>query len=177
MLVMRAVMVGKTDKTAANLLREARSRRRMTQRELAKAAGVKQSVVARIETGSRQPSVPTLIRLITAAGFDLHSTLSNTARPSQLVVKYRDQLRELGEDYGINRIRVFGSVARGEDRPNSDLDLLIDLASDAAPLAHLGFAEAAENLLGCHVDAVTTSSLHEMLRSTVLAEAQDLEQA
>jgi transcriptional regulator with XRE-family HTH domain len=65
---------------AANLLREARRRAGLTQRELAKRAGTAQSVVARIERGLRDPSWQTLERLIAAAGFSLHAEL--TLRPT-----------------------------------------------------------------------------------------------
>ena len=61
---------------AANLLREARRRAGLTQRELAKRAGTAQSVVARIERGLRDPSWQTLERLIAAAGFSLHAELT-----------------------------------------------------------------------------------------------------
>ncbi len=170
---MDAVTV-RADQTAGNLLREARSRRDMTQRDLAVAAGVPQSMIAKIEAGSRQPSIPTLTRLITAAGFVVKPTLMNAIRPSQLVAMHRDQLLDLAHNYGISRVRIFGSVARGEDQPNSDVDLLIDLSPNAEPLEHLGFAEAVEQLLGCKVDVVTTSDLHELVRAAVLSEAQDL---
>jgi transcriptional regulator with XRE-family HTH domain len=65
---------------AAGLLREARTRAGLTQRELAKRARTAQSVIARIERGQSDPSWETLTRLLDAAGFSLHSelTLSST---------------------------------------------------------------------------------------------------
>lgn len=54
------------ERAAGNLLRLGRSRRRVTQRQLAELAGVPQSTIARIESGDRQPSVPTLYRLLAA---------------------------------------------------------------------------------------------------------------
>jgi transcriptional regulator with XRE-family HTH domain len=63
------------NRDAASLLREARKRSRLTQRELARRAGTAQSVVARIERGLSDPSWETLARLIAAAGFQLHSEL------------------------------------------------------------------------------------------------------
>jgi transcriptional regulator with XRE-family HTH domain len=61
---------------AASLLREARTRAGLTQRELAKRAGTAQSVVARIERRQSDPSWQTLERLLAAAGFSLHSELA-----------------------------------------------------------------------------------------------------
>ena len=64
------------NRDAGSLLREARTRAGLTQRELAKRAGTAQSVVARIERGQSDPSWKTLTRLIAAAGFSLHSELA-----------------------------------------------------------------------------------------------------
>ncbi len=60
---------------AAGILREARDRAGLSQRELARRAGTSQSVVARIELGQTSPSVSTLDRLLAAAGFELHAGL------------------------------------------------------------------------------------------------------
>jgi transcriptional regulator with XRE-family HTH domain len=60
---------------AAKLVRDARSRAGLTQRELARRAGTAQSVVARIESGATSPSWQTLSRLLEAAGFELDVTL------------------------------------------------------------------------------------------------------
>lgn len=57
------------------LLREARSRAGLTQRELAKRAGTAQSVIARIELGKNSPTTATLNHLLAAAGFEVHSEL------------------------------------------------------------------------------------------------------
>jgi predicted transcriptional regulator len=66
---------------AAGLLREARTRAGLTQRDLAKRARTAQSVIARIERGQSDPSWATLTRLIAAAGFSLHSELTLSPTP------------------------------------------------------------------------------------------------
>ena len=66
---------------AAGLLREARTRAGLTQRELAKRARTAQSVIARIERGQSDPSWATLTRLIAAAGFSLHGELTLSPAP------------------------------------------------------------------------------------------------
>ena len=84
-------------------------------------------------------------------------------------------LARVCERYGVVELAVFGSVARGEAGPDSDVDLLYVLAPDAG----LGFAfskledELAE-LLGRPVDLVAKRSLHRLLRDEVLAEARTL---
>lgn len=60
-----------------NLLRIARSRTGMSQRELAEAAGLPQSTIARIESGARQPSLPVLARIVAAVDLELRSTVED----------------------------------------------------------------------------------------------------
>ncbi len=81
----------------------------------------------------------------------------------------------LSNRYGVRRIRVFGSVARCEERPDSDVDFLVDfprgydLFSQRLPLAE-GLAE----LLGRNVDVVPEHELNRHIRDHVLNEAVDL---
>jgi transcriptional regulator with XRE-family HTH domain len=79
---------------AAGLLREARTRAGLTQRDLAKRARTAQSVIARIERGQSDPSWETLARLLAAAGFSLHTEL--TVRPTADSHMLRDVARILG---------------------------------------------------------------------------------
>ena len=60
---------------AGNLLRLARTKAGLTQSALAEQAGVAQSLISAYETGRRQPTLPTLLRLLAAAGFELRTRL------------------------------------------------------------------------------------------------------
>ena len=64
----------------------------------------------------------------------------------------RHDLLRLAAEHGALNLRVFGSVARGEERPDSDVDLLIDLADDRGFSDYLALAEELERLLGRKVD-------------------------
>lgn len=64
-----------TERYAANLLRLTRAKRGWSQRQLAEAAGVPTSTIGKIESGTRQPSLPTLCRLVAAADLDLRFRL------------------------------------------------------------------------------------------------------
>jgi len=76
--------------------------------------------------------------------------------------------------HGVRSVRVFGSVARREQRPDSDLDLLVDMEPKRSLLDLIGFAQDVEEALGRHVDAVTEGSLSPYLRDRILAEAMPL---
>lgn len=68
-------------------------------------------------------------------------------------------------------MRVFGSLARGDNRDGSDLDLLIDLAPGRSLLDLIAIKQDLEDLLGVRVDVVTERSISPYLRDAVLREA------
>lgn len=89
--------------------------------------------------------------------------------------KIAPRLAELCEKYGIAELAVFGSVARGEDRPDSDVDLLYVLRPGTRMgLEFSAFQEELEELLGRKVDVVSEEGLHWVLRDQVLDDAQVL---
>lgn len=71
----------------------------------------------------------------------------------------------------VSNVRVFGSVARGVDNDASDIDLLVDLDSEARPLDLLELGCDLEDELGVKVEIGTPESLRPFLRAEVLAEA------
>lgn len=151
----------------------------MSQRDLAQAAGVPQSTVAGIESSRRQPTVAMLERLLTAAGFRFEPTLVNNIRPSKLLELHRDEVAQLLSLYPISQTWIFGSVARGDDRPDSDLDLLVELAPDASFIDYVDLEDALAALLGCPVDVVTTKELesNDLFRRRVNHHRRRLESA
>ena len=85
-----------------------------------------------------------------------------------------DQIAELCRRYGIAELSVFGSVARGEDRPDSDIDLLYVLAPDSkSSLWELwDLRDELAQLLGRKIDLVSKNSLHWVIRDQVLTNAR-----
>ena len=161
--------------TAGTLLRRARRRAGLSQAELGAQAGVTQSVISAYESGQRQPSIPALARLMEAAGFEL--TLGLRRPPTRLrrlsgpvgrrVRRHRQDLISAAAAHGIQNLRVFGSVARGEDRPDSDVDLLADLPPGLS-LFGLGRVEAElEAILGTRVDLIPAADLKPGVRKRV----------
>jgi uncharacterized protein len=76
--------------------------------------------------------------------------------------------------HGARNVRVIGSVARGEARPDSDLDLLVELEGGRSLLDHAALVIELESLLGCKVDVATEQGLRPRVRDRVLSEAVPL---
>lgn len=83
----------------------------------------------------------------------------------------REEIRRIVAEHGAVNVRVFGSVARAEEQPDSDLDLLIDVGSKTSSWFPAGLILDLEKLLGCRVEVVTEKSLNPLLRDRVLREA------
>jgi predicted nucleotidyltransferase len=86
----------------------------------------------------------------------------------------RDTVLAIAARHGVSKIRLFGSVARGEERPDSDIDLLIDIAEDRGFDDYLALIEELESLLARRVDVVIDRSLSPHFRPYIEAEAQPL---
>lgn len=86
----------------------------------------------------------------------------------------RHDILRIAAQHGARNLRVFGSVARGEDRPHSDVDLLVDMDSDRSLLDIVGLGQDLEELLDRKVDILTDASLHPALRDRILAESRPL---
>ncbi len=86
----------------------------------------------------------------------------------------REEILALAAARGENALRVFGSVARGEDHEGSDIDLLVDMPMGTSLLQIVGLQHEIEDALGLRVDLCTERELHPTLRPRILAEARAL---
>jgi len=86
----------------------------------------------------------------------------------------RQQVLQIASRYGAFHVRVFGSVARGEARPDSDIDLLVDMEPGRSLMDMGGLVVELRQLLGRSVDVVTERGLKTRIRARVLAEAVPL---
>jgi uncharacterized protein len=92
----------------------------------------------------------------------------------ELIDANRDEIKAIVARHHGRSVAVFGSVARGDEGPDSDIDLLVDLAPGTRPFEILALGAELEEALGVKVDVGTVASLRQMLRSEVLAEAVPL---
>ena len=88
-----------------------------------------------------------------------------------LVHTKREQILRLAKRHGVTRVRVFGSMARGDAGPQSDVDLLIEVGTEPSAWFPGGLVAELEELLGRRVQVVTERGLDELLRDRVLEEA------
>jgi predicted nucleotidyltransferase len=93
-------------------------------------------------------------------------------RPSESLAVHRAEVLALVARYPTANPRVFGSVARGEDTDESDLDLLVDDLPGCTHLKLGGLLVALQNLLGCKVDLILPEELPARSRARVLEEAR-----
>ncbi|MBN9437201.1 nucleotidyltransferase family protein [Bosea sp. (in: a-proteobacteria)] len=93
-------------------------------------------------------------------------------KPSTALALNRDAVREAMGRFRASNPRIFGSVLRGTDRQDSDLDILIDPLPGATLFDLGGLQVALEELLGVSVDVLTAEDLPPSFRHHVLAEAQ-----
>ncbi len=152
---------------ASDILREARMRAGLTQVQLATRAGVTQSVISTYENRRREPSLAALQRLVRAAGFETVFDLRPVPDPPSLherVAALREELVEVVESFGAANPRLFGSVARGDDGPRSDVDLMVDLEPGTGLFSLLRIQDAAEQLLGVRVDVTDAAGMGEDAR-------------
>lgn len=93
----------------------------------------------------------------------------------KLLQNKRQKIIEIATKHGAYNIRIFGSVARGEETQNSDIDFLIDYdLAKISPWFPGGLLADLEELLGCKVDVVTEKGLHSLIRQRILSEAIEL---
>jgi uncharacterized protein len=169
-------------------IRRARASAGLSQAELAERAGTSQSALARYETGVVLPTLPTLERLLTACGRRLQirgvpataasapitSVRGQLGPRARALRRHRRRLLDAAREHGVRRVQVFGSLARGEEVPGSDIDLLVDLEPGRTLLDLAAFRREAQGILGIPVDVATPDMLKERIRAEVQAEAAPL---
>ena len=92
----------------------------------------------------------------------------------ELLRDKRDEILRIAASHGARNVRVFGSVARGQAGPDSDIDFLVDLEPGRSLLDLSGLWADLNDLMGRKVDIVTEQSIYWLLRRRILKEARPL---
>ncbi len=133
-------------------------------------------MIAAYETDSREPALSTLAALVEASGLSLEVCVgapliaampAATGPIGRRLRRRRGAVLALAAKHGMSNLQVFGSVARGDDGPESDLDLMVRLPEGAGLFAIGRFAEELEELLQVPVDVVPEGTLKQRMRSRV----------
>ena len=166
--------------TSGSLLRQARLRASLSQTELAKRADVSQSVISAYESDRREPALRTLTKLVAATGYqlvvsvepDLNSRpgLPNTPLGRRLR-RQRSAVLKTAQRHGASNVRVFGSVARGHDTTESDIDLMVDLAPGTGLVGLGALTRELTTLLRAPVDVVPADSMRPSVKATADSES------
>jgi predicted nucleotidyltransferase len=93
---------------------------------------------------------------------------------NDLLINKREEILQIAARHGVQNVRIFGSAARGEARPDSDIDFLVTLEIGRSLLDLARLLRELEALLGRNVDVVTEAGLRPRIRPQVLKEARPL---
>jgi uncharacterized protein len=145
---------------AAETIRQARAEAGLTQSELARRAGIRQASISKFESGRERPRPETYARILEAARI----------RPGIALQRHRAEVIEAARRRRASNVRVFGSIARGEDDFSSGVDLLVTFEEDASVLDAAGLMLDLEKIVGVRVD-VLSDRVDGSMRDRAIAEA------
>ena len=165
------------------LIRDARTRAKLSQAALADRAKTSQPAIARYEAGAASPSLSTLERILAAAESSLILSAPQRPRRSRehsrggrlgLIRRLRRSLEAAAARHGVRDLRVFGSVARGDETPESDVDFLVELDPGRTLIDLIGFQQEAEEILGFGVDVAVPRMMKERVRARAIRDARSV---
>ncbi len=90
------------------------------------------------------------------------------------IANHREEILELARKYGVKDVRIFGSVARGEEIPESDIDLLINVEEDCDPFGFLKFQREVSSIMNRKVDIVFESGIYHLMKDSIMEEVRPL---
>jgi uncharacterized protein len=147
----------------AETIRQVRAEAGLTQSELARRAGIRQASISKFESGRERPRPETFARILDAARL----------RPGIALQRHRVAVIEAAHQRRASNVRVFGSIARGEDNPSSNVELLVTFEEAASLLDAAGLMLDVEKILSVRVD-VLSDRVEGRIRDRAIAEAIEL---
>lgn len=158
---------------------EGRRSRRLSQTALAAAASIDRTALSKIETGRRGVGSAELARIAQALGlpfehFFTEEPMDVDPDPLTTVRSKRAAILRICRRHGARSPRLFGSIARGQAMPESDVDFIVDMEEGRSLLDQAALLVELRELLGRDVDVVTAQGLRDRIRERVLNEAVPL---
>lgn len=156
---------------------EVRRTEGLSQAALAAAVSLDRTAVSKIETGRRSVSSLELARIGQAVNRSIDWLVSEEPRSEDsmdVLRRKRSAILRIAREHGARSVRVFGSTARKEAGPQSDIDLLVEMEPGRGLFDQARLLLELETLLGRDVDVVTPEGLREVIRDRVLREAVPL---
>jgi predicted nucleotidyltransferase len=92
----------------------------------------------------------------------------------EMLRQKRDAILQIAQRHGAHDVRLFGSIARGDNTRDSDVDILVRFEQGRSLFDHGGLIADLEDLLGVQVDVVSEGGMRERFRARVLGEAVPL---
>jgi uncharacterized protein len=152
------------------LIRDSRKTAGLTQAALSKRASTTQPAISQYESGLLVPDLETASRLLAATGQELVVEVRPLRSARARVLAASTAIKQSASKHGLSGVRLFGSVARGEDHLGSDVDLLVDPRPETGLFDLFAFASDVEELLGGNI-RVDVSSARSITRSVLEAVA------
>lgn len=165
-------------RTLGSRIAAARRAARLTQDDLARAASLDRTALSKIERGSRNVGSLEVVRIARALRLPVDQLLADGApgpeRGLPELKRRRRAITGIAARHGARSVRVFGSIARGDAGPESDIDLLVEMGPGRSLLDQAALLVELQDLLGRDVDIVTEEGLRGRIRKRVLREAVPL---
>jgi len=89
---------------------------------------------------------------------------------SQTIEEVKKKAAPIFDQYGIKYAAVFGSAARNQDKPDSDVDLMVHFGTPMGMFAYMRFVHELENILHRKVDIVTEQSINKFVKPYIIAD-------
>ena len=92
----------------------------------------------------------------------------------QIIREKSEDIKKVAQMHGANNVRIFGSIARGEESQESDIDFLVDIGAETSSWFPAGLILDLEKILGRRVEVVTEKGLNHLIRDRILNEAMPI---
>lgn len=160
----------KSGETVGARLRAARQARDWSTRAAAQRLGVSLRFLNELERGKATVRLDKVLQALHGLGLDLQVVARHKPDLREQVRSQRPLLRAISKAHGVCAMSLFGSAARGDAKPDSDLDFLVELEAGRSLVDLVGVKQDLESLFSRPVDVFTRASLKPAVLATARGE-------